>query len=173
MKKVLLTVITMRLMAALTLSLFSCGGCEHVDENGDGACEACGEVFTERTSVGLVENGVATFNIVYGSGIGIPVSNQLKELQKNLEKIDLDIDVNPDKAGNEIECEVLVGNVTSRGDEYLYDVHTLGKEGYIIKRIGTKVIINAGSTELLEVAVERFTEKILGFKAGKTKELTN
>ena len=173
MKKTLLVLLTVILIFSVMLSVSSCGGCEHADQNGDGVCEACGETFTERTSVGLVENGVATFNIVYGSGIGIPVSNQLKELQKALEKIDLDIDVNPDKAGNEIECEVLVGNVTSRGDEYLYDVHTLGKEGYIIKRIGTKVIINAGSTELLEVAVERFTEKILGFKAGKTKELTN
>jgi hypothetical protein len=166
MKKILLL-----LTAILTvLTLISCGGCtEHTDADGDLCCDACGEKMPE-TDLYLVKNGIATFNIVYSEGLGA-VPSQLKKLMNDLEKIDLYIDVFKDGDAKEIDCEVLVGNITSRGEQYVYDSHSLGKEGYIIKRIGNKIIISAGSNDALSLAFEKFTKDILGFTEGKTKEL--
>jgi hypothetical protein len=168
----------------LTLSLIfcfaSCGGasdCDgaHKDSDGDGLCDVCGEDVGSSPApldgLKLIEDGFCNFHFVVASGLGSDIHIQLDSIVKGLKTIGLYTDVYTDTKSNEIECEVLIGNVQSRGEEYFYDVHTLGKEGYVIKRIGTKVIVNADALDSLSFAVEAFTKKVLGFEEGKTSEL--
>ena len=58
----------------------------------------------------------------------------------------------------EQECEILIGDITTRDEEYRTNGHSYGKDGYVIKLVDSKVIINAGSDAALVDAIEIFTD---------------
>lgn len=150
------------LLLALTLSLtlFACGGGggdNGEDDGGDEEEEVINDVI-------LIEDGTPKFNIVFGKTTDSDTRNAIRQqIVSKLEKVDIVVNAVPDGGENDVpqDVEVLVGDVTSRGDKYVFDGHQFGKEGYMIKIVGTKVVIQAGSDEQLLKAVEEFAEDIL------------
>ena len=141
MKKLLL----LFLAFTLSLGLFACGG------DDDGGLE-------------LIDDGEANFRFVLGEKIPTDV------------RIAIDMEILPALAaqGITVECaqqgtstdkiqdvEVLIGNVTNRGEEYIFDRYDLGEAGYMFKIVGSKVVIQAGSDEVLCDAVMKFARTIL------------
>ena len=174
------------LTLTLAFCLFACSGgggggdkdpcTTHADKNTDGKCDVCGEKVEEQkpqsTELKLIEGGEAKFQIVYSKDFTsseIYITNKIKSA---LSSVDIQVTSTVEKADNIQECEILVGNVTTRGDKYSYDGHTLGKEGYVFKIVDSKVIINGGSLDMLQDAVEEFIEEILGITS-KTDSLTD
>ena len=164
----------------LVFCLFSCGGgdgtCKnHADGDNDGKCDKCGETVKEEgnptADLVLVEDGEAKFQIVYAKAPS-KVINAINGIKISLSKIGINIVSSIEKADNEADCEILVGNITKRADKYKTDGHDYGAEGYIIKIIDSKIIINAGSDEALIEAIKKFTEDILGLTKN-TEELTD
>ncbi len=147
------------LVLTLALALFACSKCKHTDEDNNDVCDKCGEALV--TEVKLFDNGTPNFQFVLASDLSKNAKNLIDEYIENMEDIDVDIYAVEDEEDTIESCEVLVGNVTSRGEKYIYDSHKLGSEGYIIQIIGTKIIICAGSDETLESAIEEFIEDIL------------
>ena len=149
----------------------ACSKC--VDENADEKCDVCGkDVPLESLSeIVLIENGVPNFQFVLASGINVDVRKMVEStVIRGMERksgIKLTSVTENNKDDVEMEFEVLVGDVTSRGAKYVYDRHELGKDGYMIKIVGTKILINAGSDEKLEEAVEEFAEDILDYENKK------
>ena len=151
------------LVFTLIFTLFSCGKCEHKDENSDGICDKCDEKLEVAAgNVALIKDGVANFQFVMADGIGIAPIKKVDAIIKKLAKYEVDVKKVEDKENSIQEIEVLIGEVTSRGEKYQYDQHSLGIEGYLIKIVDSKILITAGSEETLSEAIERFGNEILG-----------
>ena len=166
-KKILLILLTLSLVFAIA----SCGGgskgCDTcVDDDGDGICDVCKKEMPEEVAdVPLFEEGVPTFQIILAKNTALSVfqavNNTMKADIQDACEYDIDVFMEEDENDEEIDIEILIGDVTSRGDKYLFDKYTLGKEGYIIKIVGSKIIINGGSDKALIDAIESFTEFLL------------
>ena len=175
MKKIR-TLLLILLTLTLAFCLFACGGggdddnpcTSHTDANEDGKCDACGEKLETQkptpTELKLIENGEPKFQIVYSKDFKSDEVFIVNKIKSALAKFEIAVDVVAESEENAKECEILIGDVNARGDKYFYDGHTLGKEGYVFKIVDSKVIINAGSTEMLAEAVEEFIEDVLGIK---------
>ena len=154
----------------LIFCLVSCGGgkndpCKtHLDENNDGKCDKCGEVLKVGDGEGdlvLVENGEVKFQIVYADGFSSMLMGKVNKIKTELLGVGIEVDRVADKANNAKECELLIGNVKTRGDKYKTDGHDYGIEGYVIKIIDSKVIINAGSDSALIDAIDKFLKDVV------------
>ena len=176
LKKLLFVFLTL----TLAFCMFSCGGSDdpcktHLDENNDGKCDKCGETVKQETppasELVLIEDGEAKFQIAYVQASS-KVLNAINGIKISLGKIGIDIVSSIEKTDNEQECEILIGNITKRADKYKTDGHDYGAEGYVIKIIDSKIIINAGSEDALIEAIGIFTEDILGLTKD-TDELTD
>ena len=159
------------LITALSLSLFACGGGEDtepcevcVDSDKNGKCDVCGgDVELVQADLPLFIGGEPTFTIVMADNVASDVKEAVRALQNTLSRSKgIDITVATESKSTEAEVEILIGNISSRGERYLIDEHTLGTEGYVMKLVDTKVIINGGSTESLLLALEKFSEDIIG-----------
>ena len=150
---------------------------EHEDANEDYICDVCGEELeaplVENSDLTLIEDGEVLFRIVSGSDLNSDSLKQITKFVSGLKKLDLEVEsVDFTSEADDTLIEVLVGTVTTRGDAYYVDPHTLGEEGYLIKSIGNKIIVIGGSPEETADALEMFIEKLIGYTS-KTKELDN
>ena len=166
------------LALSLSFSLFACGGggdddddddevcVEHIDDNEDGKCDECNADMPTSSiqDLILIDNGEAKFQFVLEAGLPIEVSKLIEDSIISVLEDDCDIYidiVDEDEEDSEQDVEILIGSVTTRGEEYEFDRYSLGKEGYIFKIVGNKVLINAGSDETLLSAIEEFAEDVL------------
>jgi len=165
-KKFLLILLSL----SLVLLIASCGGsgkCDVcVDEDSDGVCDVCetkieGE---EVKDVVLIEDGETTFQIILPKNASVAVKQAVNtSIKSELGDCDIDVDVITEGSEDDvtIDCEILIGNIKSRGDKFFYDGHNLGKEGYAFQIVGKKVLISAGSDEQLVDAIGKFAKDIL------------
>ena len=190
MKKFLFFLI---LIMSLSLSLFACGGGSDSgneaenggnqndggsldnggNQNGDGGENNGDEGEPEvQASLPLFIEGEPTFNIIMANDLSSNALSAIKSVQYKL-KTDFNIDVVLESESYaETETEILIGNVKSRGEKYSLDGHTLGNEGYAVRLVGTKVLINAGSDEKLTYAINEFAKDVIGIKKNKIKNVT-
>ena len=158
-KKILIFLLSLTLI----FTFFACGECKHEDENNDGICDLCDEKLeVVSNNVALIEEGVANFQFVMADNVGMTPTKRIDTLIKDLADYDIDVKKVEDKADNIQEIEVLIGNVTTRGEKYQYDRYSLGSKGYLIKIIDSKILITAGSEKTLGDAIEEFGNDILG-----------
>jgi hypothetical protein len=169
MKKILLLLLTVALMLSVCLALSACGGgsdpCQHEDKDGDGICDKCDEPYKPEADVKPVElitNGEANFQFVLASDVDSAMIKAVDDTIKALKKIDITVVRVADKESTIEDCEVLIGNVKSRGEEYIVPTTSLGKKGSAIKIINSKIVINAGTPAGVVEAYEKFVEEILG-----------
>ncbi len=169
---IVLTLITAILITACGGDAKRCAACADADNNG--VCDVCGNDVEakEALSVPLFEDGVPTFNIILSEKLTdeakAAVSKSIISMLENEHGVEVFTFMEGSENDDQIAVEVLVGSVASRGEKYLIDEHSLGKKGYAVKIVGTKVLINGGSDEALIDAINRFAEDILS-----TDDITN
>jgi hypothetical protein len=155
----------------LVFALIACGGkapCETcIDADGNGKCDNCKKDMPKTADEVLLfdEDGVPLFQIVIAKDLPVFVrqavnTNIKMYLQRECE-LDVDVVIEGSAADEEIETEILIGNVDSRGEKYSIDPHTLGLKGYYVRPIGTKLVINAGSQDALDSAIRLFADEFL------------
>jgi hypothetical protein len=166
-KKISMFALLFVLIFCAIFSLNSCGKCVHADDDGDGKCDECAEPYQGDLTL-IDEYGVVKFQFVMADGLSEDIKRTIDDLTRNLKSADIEIAVVEDKEETIQVCEVLIGDVKSRGDNFIYDSHTLGKEGYIMKLVGKKLLLNAGSPETLLTTLQTFISNILGYKNGNT-----
>ena len=120
----------------------------------------------------LLEKGKAYFNFVVADGYTSDVNRTVDTLISDLAKLGVATKRVFDNKDTITACEVLVGTVQTRGEQYMLDHHVYGYEGFAIKVIDGRVIILGGSEEALIDAVAEFKKTILGIKK-TTKVLTD
>ncbi len=156
MKKFVLTLIFL----LLSLTIFACGG-------GGDEEESVNPPDTDVASdVVLIENGEAKFQIVLAKDSPLTVRNfvnsKIAGALRNRFDVDVKVVIENSENDAKIDTEVLVGDVLSRGEEYRYDKFSLGEEGYVMKIVGGKIIINGGGPDGILSGLEKFAEDILG-----------
>ncbi len=180
MMKRIFMVLSLILAFCMIFSLVACGNvtpppaCEdHIDENGDGICDNDGcdatvevtpgsEFFNENGELILYKNGVPTFQIVSGAGYsGSSVINDLAKTLSDLSKSDVKVAKATDTDKIQ-DVEIIIGTVTNRGDEYKFDIHTLGIQGYAVKQVGTKIFVVAGSENYYDPAIQYLKTTVFG-----------
>ena len=143
---------------------------DHADENADGLCDKC----DSDAVMFLIFDENVKFRIVKGESLDNATNTAIELLKYRVNTIGGNLTVL--EHGNAIvddgTIEVLVGDVTNRGAEYIVEKHTLGYEGYVIKVVNNKIIIQGGSNEALADAFDIFTEDILDIGA-RTQELSD
>ena len=142
----------------------ACAEC--LDVNGDGKCDVCSKDIVINDIV-LIELGYVNFQFVLADGIDADVKKLveydiIKEMYKK-SKTEVTSVVEGSEEDNVQDIEVLIGGVQNRGEQYTMDRYELGEKGYVIRIIGTKIVINAGSDKALADAVEEFAEDILDY----------
>ena len=182
MKKLLLIILSLSLIITALFAFTACGvtppGCtEHTDADGDGICdtEGCGEsveatpggeeankYFNENGELILYRDGEPTFHFVKGAGLsGSGPVDDLAAVLSGLSKSPVKTVKATDTADIQ-DVEIIFGTVTNRGDEYKFDIHTLGLQGYIVKQVGTKIFVVAGSSDYYDPAIKYLKEKVFG-----------
>ena len=72
------------------------------------------------------------------------------------------------------DCEILVGSDIKYRDDYVFDEHEVGIEGYTVFVKDNKVIVNGGSAQAIYTALTLFLEQQLGITEDSAPEdLTN
>ena len=120
----------------------------------------------------LIESGKAYFNFIVADGSSSNLNRAVDTIISDLAKLGATTQKLADKASTITDCEVLIGNINSRGEAYKINPHTYGYDGYLIEAIDGKVIILGGSEEALINAIEVFKKDILGIKKS-TKKLSD
>ena len=176
MKKIFL------LLLALTLvfALISCDDepcVEHVDENEDLVCDKCDAKLEEEQKgdeLLLIENGEAKFQIVVANSAGTIFKRDVQKFVDKLEELGITgIEIAEDSDKTVKDCEILIGDVSTRGDKYNFDEHTVGKEGYAITKIDNKIVISVGTTTLLTEVFEKFTTTVFDIENATADSLAN
>ncbi len=119
-------------------------------------------------AVVLIKDGEALFKIVITDGISLDAQEAVTELVANLSALNITVEVAKDSTDTLSDCEILIGEVKSRGDKYILDSHTYGWEGYTVKAIDGKILILGGSDEATADAISDFEREILGIKKSTT-----
>ena len=125
----------------------------------------------------LAENGVANFKFVTTSNIGSAAIRNVDKTIQSIRKMGFDIaDRATDNSTDQVsECEVLVGlDIRFRGNECSISRIDIGNRGYVIKVVGSRVVIAGGTHELTNKAFEIFKTEYLGLTDGgeSVKELS-
>lgn len=146
---------------------------DHVDADGDGICDTEGcdetvapeepEYFNDKGELILYKNGVPTFTFVTGSDIGSNYAavDDLATILNRLNSTQITVG---DYRTDAVEVEILIGTVNTRGDEYKFNKYTLGVEGYAVIQVGTKLIVQGGSTKGLATAIAYLKTELFGIK---------
>ena len=135
------------------------------DINEDGECNFC----HKRDIVILVENGVATFNLVVtskASGEGMAVADMfittLRMLGVRGGEVVMDSDPNAVS-----EYEIIIGaGAANRGSECCITERQIGTDGTIVRIVGNKIIIAGATPSLTASAFNKFVTEHLGISAG-------
>ena len=189
--RILSLLLALMLILGMALTFVSCGGStatectEHKDGNGDGICdtEGCGkavekttdipaDTFNENGELYLFKGGVPTFRFVVGADSLAKHLGTVEELAGVLNGLCVD--------GTEIAClaqgdgepcavEILVGTVTNRGDEYNINKYDYGNTGYVVKQIGTKLVVTGGSDTAVASALNYLKNTVFGIKKNNDK----
>ncbi len=132
---------------------------ENEDNGEDNNDNTDGDGQPHDTSLHLVENGVAKFQIVTDKTMGSAIFRTASNFAENLNSVaGIKVEVVDDYKDNATDCEILVGDIKNRGDKYNFDEHTLGKEGYAVKRIDNKIIIASHDLDSIIREFERFIQ---------------
>ena len=149
---------------------------ECVDENTDGKCDVCGKdvPLPVVNDIVLIENGTPKFQFVVADGLDESVLTTLNDsviaVMQSLSGITVPVVIEGSENDTEMEYEVLICDVCSRGERYTMNRYELGKDGYVIKIVGNKIVINAGSDATLAEAILDFAYDVLDFENPELKD---
>ncbi len=171
-------IIILLLVLTLGFALVACGGdttcTEHVDADANGKCDNCDAAVepddngngNATGSIELVKNGSATFTIVSNEDtsidIGRPFSNFIKTLNDCIE------DANVTSVFEHIPSkgiEIIIGNVSTRGDKYTADKadpYAYGYDGWSVQIVDSNIHVLAGSPGAYKDALEYLEETVFG-----------
>ena len=181
-KKLSFIAIILSIVTILAM-LVSCGGgstaCTHADGDSDGKCDSCGETLGtpggDADATALIKDGNVNFQFVMQSGLSNASLSELRSLAKTVGKLTSskeEVNIAYDNVDEAIDVEILIGKVTSRGDEYIIDEHYLGPKGYSVKVIGKKILVLFGSEDAFKSAMQHLEANVFGISSG-TKKLTD
>jgi len=141
-----------------TLIIIGLASCVDEEKNDD----------SDEENLCLVYEGKVNFQIVASSDLDTKGIKQVNELIAELSELGLEIPEEPvsDKDAEAVKnCEIIIGTGVLNREGCAVDVHDIGDDGYVIKIVGDRVIVAAGSNDRLEEAIGIFKKKVMGITA--------
>ena len=140
----------------------------HVDKNKDYICDKCEEKIEKKEEntdeTELIKDGKLLFSLVIGADVDEETRAAVTALGDKLSSLGAELKVSEDGEGDEEEFELLVGTVTSRGEDFEIERIPLGYSGWAIEKIDGKIVVTGGSDEALLESFLKFVESYLGIK---------
>ncbi|MBP3308584.1 MAG: hypothetical protein J6L90_03995 [Clostridia bacterium] len=159
MKKLFSTLLILLLAVLCALALFGCTG-------GDGPDD--GQTYPEDElpleGLVLIRKNVAQFRVVIASGVGSEGRRAASELVDRLRELSIEIeDAVEDKSiGDVTDCEIIIGVGAKNREGCAVEASELGELGYVIKAVGSRIVIAGGTPTLTRSTVKSFMENQLG-----------
>lgn len=160
MKKLFSTLLILLLAVLCALTLFGCtGGDEPAD---DGQTYPEDELPLE--GLVLIRKNVAQFRVVIASGAGSEGRRAASELVNRLRELSVEIeDAVEDRNATDItDCEIIIGVGAKNREGCAVQASELGELGYVIKAVGSRIVIAGGTPTLTRSTVKAFIENQLG-----------
>lgn len=126
------------------------------DNVGDTVNPVQPETPKEDTSLALVSNGIAKFNIVFSSESDADTVAAVNSLVKELVSRGINVNYGSDKFMELTECEILIGSSLYGIDEAKINPLTLGYDGFTIRTVGNRLVIAGGDDSSTVVAINAF-----------------
>ncbi|MBO5945827.1 MAG: hypothetical protein J6Q69_04400, partial [Clostridia bacterium] len=122
------------------------------------------EFLNEDGELILFNSGMPTFKFIVASDAA-QVRQDVDTLASTLSGLGTKTVKVENAASSTVEAvEILIGSVNNRGDEYKYNKYDLGMQGYVVKQVGSKIIVQGGSTEALATAINYLKSTVFGLK---------
>jgi len=118
---------------------------------------------SDEESLCLVNEGRVNFQVVISSELDIKGKKQVSDFIGELRELGLSIPEAPVSDNDKDllrECEIVFGTNVKNRDGCSVDEHEIGKDGYVIKVVGDRVIVAAGSDEALSEAIDVLKKKV-------------
>ena len=133
----------------MTLLLAACGDTpectEHKDTDSDGKCDVCSATVEvekpDSDTLVLIEDGEAKFQFVTSADAPGSVINAVDKFIIELKNLGITVKRVDDVESTAQSCEILVGDVKSRGDKYDLNDKKYGMKGYAVELIEGKVVV--------------------------------
>ena len=149
-----------------------CAECADANENEK--CDVCGSlVEPAEKPLYLIKDGKTDYLFVLSYDLDMTTRNYISNniIKKLRNDYGIQVSATTVATPNESysDYEIIIGDVQNHGAEYYYPHYVYGPEGYVIKIVGNKVIINGGSGEAIYTAVTKFATEVLGIGAESIK----
>ena len=136
------------------------GGSEGGSEGGNDYSE----FLNEDGELILFDEGRPTFKFVVGTDAS-SVRQEIDALASTLSGLcSGTVAVETATSSKVVDVEILIGSVNNRGDEYKYNKYDLGMQGYVVKQVGSKIIVQGGSSTSLATAVSYLKATVFEIK---------
>ena len=191
MKKLLTLLLVLILSLSVMLTLVACGGDDGDaagdntadggadnggnaggnaggDNGGSAGGETGGNDYSEFLNADgeliLFDGGKPTFKFVVGSDAST-IRQDIDALASTLSGLCTgNIAVETATSSKVADVEILVGTVSNRGEMYKYNKYDLGMQGYVVKQVGSKIIVQGGSATSLATALNYLKSTVFGLK---------
>lgn len=147
------------------------------DSDNNGKCDECNKDMTqdepdepndqdkpqepsEPENIAFIKDGKTEYKIVLPSSPSSAVAKFVDDMVIAFRVRGVKIETYAERDA-ENECEILIGEISARDEEYLFDTHTLGAEGYTVRVVGKKIIVTGGSDKAIIEALEYLESEIL------------
>ncbi len=139
-------------MLTFVLALFTLASCyEEEEDNG--------------TDVVLIKDGVAQFKVVYSLDAGNQIRRAAISFVEELRDLGVEVEdaISDSDAIDIAPCEILIGtDIKNCPDGCAVSVDDIGENGYVIKAVGKRIVIVAGTVEGTKNAISKFMSEHLG-----------
>ena len=140
------------------------GGNQGGESGGNQGGNDYSQYLNEDGELILFDGGKPTFKFVVASDAAT-VRQDIDTLASTLSSLGTKTVKVENAASSSVEAvEILIGSVNNRGDEYKYNKYDLGMQGYVVKQIGSKIIVQGGSTNALTTAINHLKSTVFGLK---------
>lgn len=122
----------------------------------------------------LIRNGVARFQIVYTVDAGGENVRGAQDLAKKFRELGIDVadPIQDTEKDSVMDYEIIIGpGARNRDEACSISTYDLGKDGYIIKTVGTRVVIAGGDKSRTATALSIFRKSVL--KIDKATDFSN
>lgn len=175
-KRILALLLVIALSVFAIVALSACNPTDPGDgDDGDGEDTPSTPQYPEDdiplTGLALIKKNVAQFKVVIASGAGSGGRRAAENLVKALKDLGVEIDdpIEDSNVAAVSDCEIIIGTaVRNRPDNCVVTADYLGKDGYVTKVVGQRVIIAGGTANLTRDTVESFIEDQLGITDSTT-----
>ena len=141
---------------------------KHKDDDEDNVCDVCKKELEKKPladEMVLISDSEPLFRFVTYAKASTDTLQTLREIVAAYSDAGIDIEIITEQNNSEFDgIEILVGPVQNRGENYIVDIFTLGKDGYMFEAIDDKIILTSGDHSTMSDAILKFFKDYLDYK---------